>query len=161
MHFGQFGIHDGEWVTTDDVVTAFLLKNPMFGNPKFGRIYSPICGRLIHHNDGTQFGRSDGSVEDHSNFFFIVEVPKGEYIPPTLETTFGRFCDAVWDHKEFATQKPRDGSFEPLTEDRLMQVLKTLRSMPPVVIPKSTGRYQERIDWLNLHHPHGIGRGNR
>jgi len=147
----------GDWVNRGEPVASFLIKNRILRNPVFASVRSPISGRLMYTNDSTPFGPPGKPISDWMSFIFVLEIPKGEQVPTTLETTFGEFLNILWEHRESVLQKPRDGSFPVYSDEVIEREFAAVRKLAPVVIPKSEGTYQERVDWLNLHHPHGIG----
>lgn len=147
----------GDWVNQGDPIVSFLIKNPIFRNPVFAAIRSPISGRIIYTNDSSTFGKSGQPIEDWLSFLCVIEIPKGEEVPTVLEGAFGEFCDVLWDHRESVLQTPRDGSFSAYSDEVIRSELTAVRKLAPIVISKNEGTYQKRIDWLNLHHPQGIG----
>jgi hypothetical protein len=147
----------GNWVNRGDPLVSFVLKRRIFGNDVIASIRSPISGRLIYTSEGSAFGPSGQTVADWRSFLFMIEIPKGEEVPTILASTFEEFCAALWDHRESVLQKPRDGSFPVYADEVIRQEIDALRKLVPVVVSKNEGTYQDRIDWLNLHQPHGIG----
>jgi hypothetical protein len=146
-------VQAGDWVDRGDVICSFRIQPGIFKQSVSADILSPISGRVIYTNDGLAF-----SVTQHGNFLdylFMIEVPRGEVVPTDSLEVFDRFAQTLWDNRRRIFQKPRDSTFGAFTDEQVADALRTLRTAPLAVLPSS--EYRERIEWLNLHKPHGIG----
>lgn len=156
IYFASFP-QEGSWVNRGDSLMSFLVKQPLFRNPIFATVKSPVSGRLVYTNRTTPFGSRGKAAAHWLNFLCVIELPKGERIPETMEEAFNSFFDVLWEHRESVLQKPTDGSFTAYSDDVIKEQFSKCREQAPVVISKQEDTYQDRIDYLNLHYPHSIG----
>lgn len=148
-----FHAESGDWINGGDVVCSFSVEQGWFRSPVSVNVLSPISGRLLHTNDSLCF-----SVSQHNNFLdylFLIEVPRGERVPSDSSGVFREFSRLIWENRRRIFQKPRDSRFQAFTDEVVAKELKALRNAPLTIVPSSV--YRERIEWLNLHKPHGIG----
>lgn len=112
------------------------MHSPIFGNDVVSPIYSPIAGRLFSCYR-IPFGRATGNQADVTNFFFLIEIPEGEFVPATLQGTYRQFCHDVSENRKSLLQKCRDGSFAPWSDSEVDRVLAEVRSVAPIVLPRA------------------------
>jgi hypothetical protein len=154
--FSRFTRRDGDWVNRGDALIEFVLVNRIFFPPVIARVRSPVSGRVVFTNS-LLFESGAERDPEWSNFLCVIEIPRGEWVPATMDETFGHFCDALWDYRQSVLQKSRDNSFPIHPDEVIKRELAALTSRAPAIIPKNAGLYRERIDSLNLYHPRGIG----
>ena len=155
---GELIAEEGNWTKEGDVIAKFRVR-PMVGlGPRFGEIRSPIPGRILTIASNP-FKSYDPSSREFTNFYFIIEVPKGVTCPHSLSRTFHHFCTSVLRQQAYLFDKCREKYFPRPTEEEIIKVLDGLLNSKPVLLSKKEDNYQAIIDSLNFRHPHGIGRG--
>lgn len=138
---------------------SFTVKRSMLGSDTVASVHSPISGRVVYISDPFDGGTPQNRTNPNT-YFFLLEMPKNErYAPPHLSRAFRRFSEVIWEHRSSLLKKSHDGSFPNYSDGEIEGMLRKLCDTEPVVISKSEGDYQQRIDSLNVHYPHGIGRG--
>ena len=151
--FGAFR-RCGDWVNQGDPIVSFVVKKRIFRDFATATIRSPIAGRLLFTH--LAFGATMQPSVDWLKYLFVIEIPDGEYLPTTLHDSFREFAETIWTHRKSLLQQPPDGSFKPYSDEDIHNTLKQLRETAPVILPK-TDAYRERVSYLNLNCPHGIG----
>ena len=147
----------GNWTNDHALIERFRV-GPMLGlGPRFGEIHSPIPGRIVWVAP-YPFAAYPSDSREITNFYFIVEVPKGVMCPYSLHNTFGHFCAAVERQQKYLFGKRWDERSPKPTEKEIYTVLHDLRNSAPVVLSKKESNYQDLIDSLNFRYPHGIGK---
>jgi len=155
---GELIAEEGNWTNEGDVIAKFRVRPTIGFGPRFGEIRSPIPGRIVYIALNP-FGPSDPSSREFTNFYLIIEVPKGVTCPHTLSRTFHHFCTSVARQQTYLFDKRRESYFPRPTEEEIIKVLDSLLNSAPVLLSKKESNYQEIIDSLNFRYPHGSGRG--
>lgn len=147
----------GNWVNRGDPLVQFVVKKPIFGSHTIATVRSPIAGRVIYTNDASPFGGSKDTTCHWMQYLCVIEIPRGETTPVTCREIYAEFLDTIWEIRHNLLKKAPDGSFPEYSDETIRSEFDSLRDSSPSVFSKSIADYQDRIDWLNLNYPHGIG----